>query len=192
MVCGLDEVGRGALAGPVTAAGVILPKNHNIKGLDDSKNLSQKRRQEMEEVIKDKALCYEIKSCDSSIIDKYNVSEAVKIAMVHIVNNLKVNPEKVLVDGRIQLEGLDVPQESIEKGDERIDCIKAASILAKEYRDKLMKDLYNKKYPQYNFKSNVGYSTKEHRQALEEFGSCSIHRTSYNSVPDHNNNREGK
>ncbi len=178
IVAGIDEAGRGPLAGPVVCACVIMPLDEDkiIDGIDDSKKLSEKRREELYSKIIDTALDYSIVEIDEKVIDKINILNATKLGMVKAVKNLKINPDIVLIDA-VKLD-IELPQENIIKGDAKSYNIASASILAKVYRDRLMKTL-DLKYPQYNFAKHKGYGTKEHIEKLRLYGKCDLHRESF-------------
>ena len=178
IVAGIDEAGRGPLAGPVVCACVIMPLDEDkiIDGIDDSKKLSEKRREELYSKIIDTALDYSIVEIDEKVIDKINILNATKLGMVKAVKNLKTNPDIVLIDA-VKLD-IELPQENIIKGDAKSYNIASASILAKVYRDRLMKTL-DLKYPQYNFAKHKGYGTKEHIEKLRLYGKCDLHRESF-------------
>ena len=177
-ICGVDEVGRGPLVGPVVAAAVILPINYHLEGLNDSKKLSEKKREELFEVIKKDALEFHIEIVSEKVIDQKNIYQATKDAMTLIAN--KLNAEVVLTDA-MPLERCDKEVIDIIKGDQKSVSIAAASILAKVTRDRIMYEL-DKKYPEYDFKHNKGYPTKKHLEALEQYGALDIHRRSYGPV----------
>ncbi len=176
-ICGIDEVGRGPLAGPVMTAAVILPKNCDILYLDDSKKLSQKLRESLYDVILQRAVSYSIESVGSDRIDQINILQATFEAMRKSVYNLEVKADLALVDAET-IPNLDIKQVSIVKGDSRSISIAAASIVAKVTRDRLMV-AYDKIYPEYNFASNKGYGSKEHIDAIKKYGPCPIHRRSF-------------
>ncbi len=171
-IAGMDEAGRGPLAGPVVCACVIMPLDNDkiIQGVNDSKKLTPKKRDELYEKIKNTAVCYSIQEVDNKTIDKINILNATRLGMQNCVKNLKVAPDFVLIDYIVGLE-LDVPNIPIVKGDAKSYSIACASILAKVYRDRLMEEL-DKKYPEYNFKKHKGYGTKEHIENLKKFGKC--------------------
>ncbi|ODS49781.1 MAG: ribonuclease HII [Halanaerobium sp. 4-GBenrich] len=185
LIVGIDEAGRGPLAGPVVAAAVILDPEQKIYGLDDSKKLSCQKREELYEEIYSKALVG-VGKASSSEIDKYNIREATFVAMKRAVKNLLPNldkhPDILLVDGNALIPNLTMEQKAIIDGDADINAIAAASIIAKVSRDNIIFE-YAKKYPQYNFKSNKGYGTAEHIAALEKHGSSPVHRKSFGRVP---------
>ncbi len=178
IVAGIDEAGRGPLAGPVVCACVIMPMSEVdiIDGIDDSKKLSEKKREELFEKITKKALSYSIVEIDEKTIDKINILNATKLGMKKALESLKVKPEIVLIDA-VKIES-NILQENIIKGDALSYNIAAASILAKVYRDRLMKK-YDEQFPIYDFAKHKGYGTKEHIQKLKEFGPCPIHRSTF-------------
>lgn len=177
LIAGVDEVGRGPLAGPVCVACVIMPLDEIIEGVDDSKKLSEKKREMLFEKIKEKAICYSIQMVDEQTIDKINILEATKLAMKNAINSMEVKPDIVLVDA---INKLDVETEirGIIKGDALSYSIGCASILAKVTRDKLMCELA-KEYPEYGFEKHKGYGTKQHIEALKIHGPCVYHRLSF-------------
>ena len=177
VICGVDEVGRGPLAGPVFTAAVILPKDCEILYLNDSKKLSEKKREELFLEISEKALAIGIGSCTPEEIDALNIKQATRKAMLQAVQNLELQPGIVLVDAET-INGLDIRQVPIIKGDAKSVSIAAASIIAKVTRDHLMEE-YDKIYPQYGFASNKGYGSAAHMEALRQFGPCPIHRRSF-------------
>ncbi|MCR5484336.1 MAG: ribonuclease HII [Clostridiales bacterium] len=176
-ICGVDEAGRGPLAGPVFAAAVILPENCVIEGLNDSKKLSEKKREELFDIIKEKALFYSIASASEKEIDEINILQATFLAMKRAVDGLGVTPDLALVDGNRE-PPLDIGVKTIIKGDSVCMSIAAASILAKVSRDRLMYEL-DKKYPQYMFSKHKGYGTKLHYEKIAEFGVSDIHRKTF-------------
>lgn len=180
-VAGIDEAGRGPLAGPVVAAAVILPKDLIIPQLNDSKQISEKKRDLFFEIIKEKAISFSIEIIDNEIIDNTNILQATFIAMKKAVLGLNIVPDLCLVDGNHIIPMLKCDQEAIVDGDAKSASIAAASILAKVTRDRIMLD-YAKKYPQYGFEKNKGYGTKKHIEALKKFGACPIHRMSFTPV----------
>lgn len=177
LICGVDEAGRGPLAGPVCAAAVILPPHLEIPGLNDSKKLSDKKRRELFPIIKEQALAYGIALVDNETIDEINILQATFRAMAQAVGKLQKRPDLVLVDGN-QTPPLDLPVKTIVKGDSLSANIAAASVLAKVTRDLLMEDLA-KTYPEYGFEIHKGYGTRAHYAALEAHGPCSIHRKTF-------------
>ena len=176
-ICGVDEVGRGPLAGPVVCAAVIMPLDDVIDGVDDSKKVSAKKREVLAELIKEKAIACAICRIEPEIIDEINILEATKLCMKNAVESLEIKPDYVLTDGNMTLD-IDIPQKSIVKGDSLSYSIGAASIVAKVYRDALM-DEYDKIYPAYGFAKNKGYGTKIHIDAIKEAGICPVHRRSF-------------
>jgi len=177
LICGVDEVGRGPLAGPVFTAAVILPKDCEILYLNDSKKLSEKKREELFLEISEKALAIGIGRCSPEEIDTLNIKQATRKAMLQAVQNLELQPGIVLVDAET-ITGLNIRQVPIIKGDAKSVSIAAASIVAKVTRDHLMIE-YDKIYPQYGFASNKGYGSATHMQALKLYGPCPIHRRSF-------------
>lgn len=180
-IAGVDEVGRGPLAGPVVAAAVILPFAIKISGIKDSKALSDQDRRELYAEITQKSLAYSIGIVDEDLVDHYNILRATKNAMHQAVMRLKVSPEYILVDGNFLIPHLKVPQKAIVKGDRKEISIAAASIIAKVTRDDMMLE-YDKQYPEYGFKRHKGYGTTEHLAALDEHGPSPIHRRSFKPV----------
>jgi ribonuclease HII len=180
LVAGVDEAGRGPLAGPVVAAAVILDDLKPIAGLNDSKKLSEKRREKLYDEILAKALCCSIAEASVHEIDSLNILQATLLAMRRAVDGLRLKPVKVLVDGN-RLPVLDVRAEAIVQGDALVPAISAASILAKVHRDRLCAQLHSQ-YPQYGFDRHKGYGTAEHLLALTEHGPSPWHRTSFAPV----------
>lgn len=180
-ICGVDEVGRGPLVGPVVASAVILPKNYYIEGLTDSKKLSKKKRESFFEIINKDALAIGIGVVDNQKIDEINILEASRLAMKIAVNNLKIKPNVILTDAMKLDMGID--EEDIIKGDLKSITISAASIIAKVTRDKMMEELHEK-YPMYNFIKNNGYPTKEHVEAIKKYGIIEEHRKTFNPIKD--------
>ena len=176
-ICGVDEVGRGPLAGPVVCAAVIMPLDDIIGGVDDSKKLSAKKRTCLAEEITEKAIARAICRIEPQVIDEINILEATKLCMKNAIESLNIKPDFVLVDGNMTLD-IGIPQQSIIKGDFNSYSIGAASIIAKVYRDNLM-DEYAKVYPEYAFKENKGYGTKKHIEGILSAGLCPIHRRSF-------------
>lgn len=181
-IAGVDEVGRGPLAGPVVACAVILPADMPAVYFNDSKQLSHKKRQALVADIDKYALACELALSSAERIDTINILQATKEAMAACVNQLQVKASYVLVDA-VTIPSISQPQEAIIKGDEQIYSIAAASIYAKEYRDQLMAD-YAARYPHYGFEQNAGYGTKAHLEALAKYGPCPIHRQSFAPVKD--------
>ncbi|MCI8404012.1 MAG: ribonuclease HII [Clostridia bacterium] len=176
-IAGVDEAGRGPLAGPVYAAAVILKPNTIIKGINDSKKLSEKRREELFEEITEKAVAYNIFSIDEKRIDEINILNATYEAMNGAVNGLSIKPDFVLIDGN-RISGMKLPHETVVKGDAKNVSIAAASILAKVSRDRFIYKMAQK-YPQYGFEKHKGYGTKAHNEAILEYGPCEIHRKTF-------------
>ena len=177
LVCGIDEAGRGPLAGPVYAAAVILPDGAEIPGLDDSKKLSEKKREYLYDLITERALYYGIACATEKEIDEYNILNAVYMAMNRAADKLGVEPDICLIDGN-RNSGITRKSKCIIGGDAKRACIAAASILAKVTRDRVMKELAEK-YPQYAFEKHKGYGTKLHYERIREFGPCEIHRKTF-------------
>ncbi len=177
-IAGIDEVGRGPLCGPVVCAAVIMPLDDDdlILGVDDSKKVSEKNRKILAEAIKNKAIAYNICSVDEKTIDEINILNATKLCMKNAIEGLPIKPDCVLVDA-VNLD-VEVETRSIIKGDAKSYVIGAASIIAKVYRDALM-DEYDEMYPEYGFKKNKGYGTKEHINAIRTVGPCPIHRKTF-------------
>lgn len=177
-ICGVDEAGRGPLAGPVFAAAVILPEDFEIEGLNDSKKLSEKKRDLLFDEIIEHALAYSIQSIDHKTIDEINILEATMLAMKTAVENLSIKPEYVFIDGNRVPKNMEVPAEFVIKGDATSASIAAASILAKVSRDRFMLEM-DKKYPEYCFAKHKGYGTKLHYEKIREFGPSEIHRLTF-------------
>ena len=177
VICGIDEAGRGPLAGPVCAAAVILPFGCTIEGLNDSKKLSEKKREQLFDVVKERAIAYAVALVDAQKIDEINILEATFLAMKNAVRDLPLPAEYALVDGN-QSKGLWIPHECVVGGDAKSPSIAAASILAKVTRDRLMRR-YAEEYPAYAFEKHKGYGTKVHYAALLEHGPSPIHRMTF-------------
>ncbi len=180
LIAGVDEVGRGPLVGPVVAAAVILPTDFFMSEINDSKKLSEKKRDELYPIIIENALSIGIGIVNEKVIDEINIYEATKIAMKEAISNLNVIPQHILIDA-MKLD-INIPSTSIIKGDAKSESIAAASIIAKVTRDKMMYEL-DKKYPEYDFKNNKGYGTKKHLDALKKYGALKEHRKTFNPVP---------
>ncbi len=178
LICGVDEAGRGPLAGPVCAAAVILPPDLELEGLNDSKKLSEKRREALYPLICEQALAYGIAFASEQEIDELNILQATFLAMRRAVGQLGLKPDLALVDGNREPDFGDIPVRTIIKGDSRSANIAAASILAKVTRDRFMLE-QDAVYPQYGFAVHKGYGTQKHYAALREFGPCPIHRRSF-------------
>lgn len=177
-ICGVDEAGRGPLAGPVCAAAVILPEGAVIEGLDDSKKLTEKKREKLYDIIKQTAVAYSVAYGTLEEIENVNILEATYLAMNRAIEGLSVKPDFALIDGNRVPRGIKIPCETIVKGDSKSMSVAAASVLAKVTRDHLMLE-YDKKYPEYNFKKHKGYGTKEHTELIKQYGPCEIHRLSF-------------
>ena len=175
-VAGVDEVGRGPLAGPLVCAAVIMPKDDIIDGVTDSKKLTPKKREYLAEIIKERALAFNIAEVSEKEIDEINILQAVKKCMTQAVNGLKIMPDITLVDG--QDIGLPIAAEYVIKGDLKSYTIGCASIIAKVYRDGLMVDKA-REFPEYGFEKHKGYGTKEHIDKIKEIGPCSLHRKTF-------------
>ncbi len=180
-IAGVDEVGRGPLAGPVVAAAVVLPEDFDVLGVDDSKKLSEKRREELYDQIIGNCLAYGIGMADHKVIDDINILQATKRAMRQAIENcdkmLSGRIDYVLFDA-VEIEGLGKPQQAIIKGDSKVLAIAAASIVAKVTRDRMMVE-YSKEYPWYAFEKNKGYGTAAHYEGIREHGTCPIHRMTF-------------
>ena len=177
VICGVDEAGRGPLAGPVCAAAVILPPHADIPGLNDSKKLSDKRRRELFPIIKEQAIAYGIGIATHDEIDSINILQATFLAMERAISQLKVKPELALIDGNREKD-MGVPVQTVVKGDSRSASIAAASVIAKVTRDDLMLE-YAKEFPEYDFDIHKGYGTKAHYAALTAHGPSPIHRMTF-------------
>lgn len=177
-ICGVDEAGRGPLAGPVCAAAVILPAGAVIEGLDDSKKLTEKKREKLYDIIRETAVAYSVAYGTLEEIETVNILEATYLAMNRAIEGLTVKPDFALIDGNRVPRGIKIPCETIVKGDSKSMSVAAASVLAKVTRDRLMLE-YDKKYPEYNFKKHKGYGTKEHTELIKQYGPCEIHRLSF-------------
>lgn len=177
VVCGIDEAGRGPLCGPVCAAAVILPLDFEIEGINDSKKLSEKKREKLYDVITENALAYSVSMVDAKTVDEINILQATFLAMRNAVNGLSVKPDLALIDGN-QKPHLEIEERTVVKGDAKSVSIAAASILAKVTRDRYMIEL-DKKYPEYCFSKHKGYGTKLHYEMIEKYGICPEHRKSF-------------
>ena len=177
-ICGVDEAGRGPLAGPVCAAAVILPLDLEIIGLNDSKKLSEKKREQLYDEITEKAVSWSVAFASVDEIEKYNILGATFLAMERAVNGLKVSADYALIDGNQKPKGIKIPMETVIKGDAKSHSIAAASIIAKVTRDRLLLE-YNEQYPAYGFLNHKGYGTKAHIEAIKQYGPCDIHRPSF-------------
>ncbi len=177
-VCGIDEAGRGPLAGPVCAAAVILPPDLDFEGVNDSKKLSEKKREMLYEEITEKAISWSVAFASVNEIEEHNILGATYIAMQRAVESLKVPADFALIDGNRTPPSLKIPSLTVIKGDSKSLSIAAASIIAKVTRDRLLLE-YDAIYPQYKFSQHKGYGTKVHIEAIKEFGPCDIHRPSF-------------
>lgn len=177
IICGVDEAGRGPLAGPVYAAAVILPSGCVIEGLNDSKKLTEKKREKLFDEIKEKALAYGIASADEKEIDEINILNATFLAMKRAIDSLSVKPDLALIDGN-QRPNTDIEEVTVIKGDAKSMSIAAASVLAKVSRDRFMLEMAEK-YPQYEFARHKGYGTKLHYEKIAQYGVCDIHRRTF-------------
>ena len=177
-ICGIDEAGRGPLAGPVVVAAVIMPKDSMIEGVNDSKKVSEKKREKLYELIIEEAISYSVGIVDQNEIDRINILNATKAGLTEAVRTLKVKPELILVDALTNIDTCGVPYQSIIKGDAKSYSIAAASIIAKVTRDRIMRE-WDKVYPQYGFVNHKGYGTAKHIAALKEYGPCPIHRSTF-------------
>lgn len=182
LIGGIDEVGRGPLVGPVVACCCILPLNYELEGLTDSKKLSEKKREKFYDILIQDAISYGIGVIDEKIIDEVNIYEATKLAMLDAINKCQIKPEHLLIDA-MKLD-TDIPSTSIIKGDSKSLSIAAASVIAKVTRDRMMVEL-DKKYPMYDFKSNKGYPTKKHVEAINKYGIIKEHRKTYSPVKEY-------
>lgn len=183
-IVGMDEVGRGPLAGPVVCAAVILKENCRLTGLKESKQLTQKKREEFFVKILKNCLDYCIAVVSHTLIDKINILNAVRVANDLCIQGLNIKPDLALIDGRDK-QIIDIPFKTIIKGDVLVKSIAAASVLAKFTRDKIMQH-YDKQFPQYGFTNHKGYGTKTHHRSLEKYGFCAIHRKSFKLVKHEN------
>lgn len=178
LICGVDEAGRGPLAGPVFAAAVILPIDCEIEGLNDSKKLSEKKRELLFDVIKEKAIAYSIASASVDEIEEVNILKATFLAMNRAISGLNIKSDFAIIDGNRVPDNIAVECATLVKGDSKSMSVAAASILAKVARDRLLLE-YDEKFPEYNFKKHKGYGTKEHYEAIAKHGICEVHRKSF-------------
>jgi ribonuclease HII len=181
--CGTDEAGRGCLAGPVTAAAIILPEGFQLDLLNDSKQLSEKIREQLKPLIEEKALCFSVTHLEPKIIDEINILNASIKAMQECITKLNPLPNYIIVDGNRFKPLNGIPFSTIIKGDSKYMSIAAASVLAKTYRDEYMEKIHEE-FPMYNWKQNKGYPTPEHREAIRKYGSTKYHRMSFRLLPD--------
>ena len=177
-VCGIDEAGRGPLAGPVVVASVMLPKDSMIEGVNDSKKVSEKKREKLYDLILNEAISYGIGIIYQDEIDKINILQATKKGLTEALKQMKVRPDVILVDALNGIDTLGIPYKSIIKGDAKSYSIAAASIIAKVTRDRIMRE-WDKVYPEYGFINHKGYGTAQHIQAIREYGLCPLHRRSF-------------
>lgn len=177
-ICGIDEAGRGPLAGPVVVAGVIMPQNSMIEGINDSKKVSEKKREKLYDLIIKEAISYSVAIIGQDVIDDINILNATKSGVTKVVDELEVKPDLIIVDALTHINTRGIPYESIIKGDAKCYNIAAASILAKVTRDRIMRE-WDEVYPQYGFISHKGYGTAKHIAAIKEYGLCPIHRKTF-------------
>lgn len=177
-ICGIDEAGRGPLAGPVVVAAVIMPKDSMIEGVNDSKKVSEKKREILYEQIINEAIAYGVGIIDQKEIDEINILNATKKGLTTAIKELKVKPQRILVDALNGIDTLGIPYTSIIKGDAKSYSIAAASIIAKVTRDRIMRE-WDEIYPEYGFEKHKGYGTKMHIDAIKEYGLCPLHRLSF-------------
>ena len=177
-ICGIDEAGRGPLAGPVVVAGVIMPKDSMIEGVNDSKKVSEKKREKLYDVILEEAISYSVAIIGQDVIDEINILNATKQGVTKVVEELDVKPNLILVDALTHINTKGIPYDSIIKGDAKCYNIAAASIIAKVTRDRIMRE-WDEIYPQYGFINHKGYGTAKHIEALKEYGPCPIHRKTF-------------
>ena len=177
-IAGIDEAGRGPLAGPVVVAGVIMPKDSMIEGVNDSKKVSEKKREKLYDLILEEAISYSVAVIGQDYIDDINILNATKQGVSTVVEELDVRPDLILVDALTHIDTKGIPYDSIIKGDAKCYCIAAASILAKVTRDRIMRQ-WDEIYPQYGFAKHKGYGTAAHIAAIKEYGLCPIHRRSF-------------
>ena len=177
-ICGIDEAGRGPLAGPVVVAGVIMPKDSMIEGVNDSKKVSEKKREKLYDIIIEEAISYSVAIIGQDVIDNINILNATKQGVTTVVEELDVKPNLILVDALTHIDTKGRPYDSIIKGDAKCYNISAASIIAKVTRDRIMRE-WDKVYPQYGFINHKGYGTAKHIAALKEYGPCPIHRRTF-------------
>ncbi|MBE6624244.1 MAG: ribonuclease HII [Ruminococcaceae bacterium] len=177
VICGIDEAGRGPLMGPVVAAACILPEGFVIEGLNDSKKLTEKKRETLFDLITENALSYCVAMATVEEIEELNILNATMLAMNRAVKGLSIPADMALIDGD-KSRGFDIPTKTVVKGDATVPCIAAASILAKVSRDRMC-DEYDKEYPEYGFAKHKGYGTKAHMDAIRQYGPCPVHRRSF-------------
>ena len=177
-ICGIDEAGRGPLAGPVVVAGVIMPKDSMIEGVNDSKKVSEKKREKLYDVILEEAISYSVAVIGQDVIDEINILNATKQGVTTVVEELDVKPNLILVDALTHINTKGIPYDSMIKGDAKGYNIAAASIIAKVTRDRIMRE-WDEIYPQYGFINHKGYGTAKHIEAIKEYGPCPIHRKTF-------------
>ena len=177
-ICGIDEAGRGPLAGPVVIAGVIMPQDSMIEGINDSKKVSEKKREKLYDLITEEAISYSVAIIGQDVIDDINILNATKEGVTKVVDGLDIKPDLIIVDALNHINTRGIPYEPIVKGDAKCYNIAAASILAKVTRDRIMRQ-WDELYPQYGFLSHKGYGTAKHISAIKEYGLCPIHRKSF-------------
>lgn len=177
-ICGIDEAGRGPLAGPVVVAAVIMPRDSFIEGVNDSKKVSEKKRELLYDLITKEAIAWGVGIIDQKEIDRINILNATKEGLTTAIKNLKVKPDRIIVDALKGIDTLGIPYTSIIKGDAKCYSIAAASIIAKVTRDRIMRQ-WDEIYPQYGFEKHKGYGTAMHMQAIREYGLCPLHRRSF-------------
>ena len=177
-ICGIDEAGRGPLAGPVVVAGVIMPENSMIEGVNDSKKVSEKKREKLYDLILEEAISYSVAIIGHDVIDDINILNATKRGVTEVVEGLDIKPDLIIIDALEHINTKGIPYESIIKGDAKCYNIAAASIIAKVTRDRIMRK-YDEIYPQYGFINHKGYGTAKHVSAIKEYGLCPIHRKSF-------------
>ena len=177
-ICGIDEAGRGPLAGPVVVAGVIMPKDSMIEGINDSKKVSEKKREILYDYIIEEAISYSVAIIGQDVIDEINILNATKQGVTEVVEGLDIKPDLIIVDALTHINTKGIPYESIIKGDAKCYNIAAASILAKVTRDRIMRQ-WDEIYPQYGFINHKGYGTERHIEAIRQYGLCPIHRRSF-------------
>ena len=177
-VCGIDEAGRGPLAGPVVVASVIMPKNSMIEGVNDSKKVSEKKREKIYEQIIEEAISYGVGIIDQEEIDEINILQATKKGLTQSLISMKIKPNVILVDALTGIDTLGIPYKSIIKGDAKSYSIACASIIAKVTRDRIMRE-WDKVYPEYGFEGHKGYGTAKHIAAIKEYGLCPLHRKTF-------------
>lgn len=178
LIAGIDEAGRGPLAGPVVVGVAIMPRESMIEGVNDSKKVSEKKREKLYEQIKEEAIAWNVGMADQNEIDEINILNATKLALTRAIEGLKVKPDLILVDALTNIDTKGIPYKSIIKGDAKEYSIACASILAKVTRDRMMRE-YDEIYPQYGFSGHKGYGTAKHIAAIKEFGPCILHRKSF-------------